>query len=113
MRGEARGHHRSLDLISPRFKRRARRLDLRSEWKSQPGPKFDYKLAWLKRLGQNAPRNWCGGYGSPDGVLDAGFFRGRAETLRLYRVIATMDASAPLPSLPDQAPTWALRAVGS
>ena len=28
--------------------------------------------------------------------------------LRLYRRIATMDATAPLPSLPDQAPTWAL-----
>jgi len=27
--------------------------------------------------------------------------------LRLYRSIATMDASAPLPDLPDQAPTWA------
>jgi exodeoxyribonuclease-3 len=45
-------------------------------------------------------------YGSLDGVLDAGFFRTQAETLRLYRLIATMDASAPLPSLADQAPTW-------
>jgi hypothetical protein len=26
--------------------------------------------------------------------------------LRLYRLIATMDTSAPLPSLVDQAPTW-------
>ena len=26
--------------------------------------------------------------------------------LRLYRLIATMDAAAPLPSLADQAPTW-------
>jgi hypothetical protein len=26
--------------------------------------------------------------------------------LRLYRVIAAMDASAPLPSLADQKPTW-------
>ena len=55
-------------------------------------------------LGQNAPRNWCG---SLDCVLDAGFFRTQAEALRLYRRIATMDASAPLPSLPDQAPIWA------
>jgi len=42
-----------------------------------------------------------------DGVLDAGFFRAQAEALRLYRSIATMDASAPLPSLADQAPAWA------
>ena len=27
-------------------------------------------------------------------------------TLRLYRVIATMDAAAPLPAPADQAPTW-------
>jgi hypothetical protein len=26
--------------------------------------------------------------------------------LRLYRLIATMDAKAPLPSLADQEPTW-------
>ena len=26
--------------------------------------------------------------------------------LRLYRLIATMHASAPLPSLADQSPTW-------
>jgi hypothetical protein len=47
-------------------------------------------------------------YESLNGVLDAGFFRNQAETLRLYRLIATMDSTAPLPSLADQAPTWAL-----
>jgi hypothetical protein len=31
--------------------------------------------------------------------------------LRLYRSIATMDASAPLPSLADQTPTWAVASV--
>jgi DNA polymerase-1 len=46
-------------------------------------------------------------YGSLSGVLDAGLFRNQAEMLRLYRLIATMDSSAPLPSLADQAPTWA------
>ena len=45
-------------------------------------------------------------YGSLDGVLKAGLFRSQAEMLRLYRLIATMDASAPLPSLADQSPTW-------
>jgi hypothetical protein len=28
--------------------------------------------------------------------------------LRLYRLIATMDAKAPLPSLADQEPRWVL-----
>jgi len=46
-------------------------------------------------------------HGSLDGVLAAGRFPVQAEMLRLYRTIATMDATAPLPRLPDQAPTWA------
>jgi DNA polymerase I len=46
-------------------------------------------------------------YGSLSGVLEAGLFQTQAEMLRLYRLIATMDAAAPLPSLADQAPTWA------
>jgi exodeoxyribonuclease-3 len=45
-------------------------------------------------------------YGSLSGVLDAGLFQSQAEMLRLYRLIATMEASAPLPSLADQKPTW-------
>jgi hypothetical protein len=40
-------------------------------------------------------------------VLEAGLFQTQ-EMLRLYRLIATMDASAPLPSLADQAPTWVI-----
>ena len=35
------------------------------------------------------------------------FFKNQAELLRLFRLIATMDAKAPLPSLADQEPTWA------
>jgi 5'-3' exonuclease len=46
-------------------------------------------------------------YGSLNGVLDAGLFPTQAQMLRLYRLIATMDASAPLPSLADQTPSWA------
>ena len=34
-------------------------------------------------------------------------FAAEAEELRLYRRIATMDASAPLPPLEEQTPTWA------
>ena len=46
-------------------------------------------------------------YGSLEAALDAGRFAAQAEELRLYRRIATLDASAPLPSLADQSPTWA------
>jgi DNA polymerase-1 len=46
-------------------------------------------------------------YGALDGVLEAGLFQDQAEMLRLYRLIATMNAKAPRPSLADQEPTWA------
>jgi DNA polymerase-1 len=40
-------------------------------------------------------------------VLAAGRFSAEAEDLRLYRRIAQMDASAPLPPLKDKTPRWA------
>jgi DNA polymerase-1 len=46
-------------------------------------------------------------YGSLEEALAAGRFPTIAEELRLYRRIATLDASAPLPPLEDQAPAWA------
>ena len=46
-------------------------------------------------------------YGSLEAALEAGRFATEAEELRLYRRIATMDASAPLPSLAGRTPAWA------
>jgi DNA polymerase-1 len=46
-------------------------------------------------------------HGSLDAALDAGRFPNQREELLLYRRIATLDASAPLPPLKDQSPTWA------
>jgi DNA polymerase-1 len=46
-------------------------------------------------------------YGTLEDALAAGRFSAEAEDLRLYRRIATVDASAPLPSLDNQTPTWA------
>lgn len=45
-------------------------------------------------------------YGSLEAALKAGCFPALAEKLRLYRSIATMDKSAPLPPLRNQKPTW-------
>jgi DNA polymerase-1 len=45
-------------------------------------------------------------YGSLENAIAAGRFPTQAEKLRLYRLIATMDRTAPLPTLPDQRPTW-------
>jgi DNA polymerase I len=46
-------------------------------------------------------------YGTLEGVLAAGRFAAQADKLRLYRAIATMDKSAPLPPLRQQKVTWA------
>jgi 5'-3' exonuclease len=46
-------------------------------------------------------------FGTLEAALDAGRFAAEAEDLRLFRRIATMDASAPLPPLRNHAPTWA------
>jgi DNA polymerase-1 len=46
-------------------------------------------------------------YGSLDSALAAGRLAANREELLLYRRIATLDASAPLPSLADQTPSWA------
>ena len=45
-------------------------------------------------------------FGSLDALLEAGRFAAEADALRLYRHIATMDADAPLPPLPDVSPDW-------
>jgi DNA polymerase-1 len=45
-------------------------------------------------------------YGNLEAILAAGRFPTQAEALRLYRSIATMNASAPIPALSDQRPTW-------
>jgi 5'-3' exonuclease len=45
-------------------------------------------------------------HGSLEKVLAAGRFQAQAEQLRLYRSIATMNKTAPVPVLRDQKPTW-------
>ena len=45
-------------------------------------------------------------YGSLEAALKAGRFPAHAESLRLFRQIATMNRKAPLPSLRSQKPAW-------
>ena len=45
-------------------------------------------------------------YGSLEAALEAGRFTAHAKRLRLFRSIATMSRTAPLPSLRSQKPTW-------
>jgi len=65
------------------------------------------KLPGARGVGPKTAADILGQYGSLEAALEAGRFAAQAEELRLYRRIATLDASAPLPSLADQSPTWA------
>ncbi len=49
-------------------------------------------------------------FGSLEAALKAGRFPAQAESLRLFRQIATMNSKAPLPSLRNQTPTWSIAA---
>jgi exodeoxyribonuclease-3 len=50
-------------------------------------------------------------HGTLEAALEAGRFPTHAKALRLYRAIATMDAAAPIPALPDREPSWATAAA--
>jgi DNA polymerase-1 len=64
------------------------------------------KLPGAKGVGAVGAATLLRSYGSLEKALAAGRFPSQAEALRLYRSIATMDASAPLPALRNQKPTW-------
>jgi DNA polymerase-1 len=64
------------------------------------------KIPGAKGVGPKTATGLLVKYGSLDKLLAAGRFAGQAEELRLYRSVATMDRSAPLPSLKNQTPTW-------
>ena len=64
------------------------------------------KLPGARGIGPKKAAEVLREFGSLEGALAAGRFAAEAEDLRLYRRIAAMDASAPLPPLADQSPTW-------
>jgi DNA polymerase-1 len=60
-----------------------------------------------KGVGPKTAASLLGQYGSLEAMLKDGRFGAQAEELRMYRRMATMDASAPLPPLKSQTPKWA------
>jgi DNA polymerase-1 len=64
------------------------------------------KLPGARGIGPKTAASLLRRHGTLEAVLAAGRFPEQAAMLRLYRSIATMDAGAPLPPLPDQTPTW-------
>jgi DNA polymerase I len=69
------------------------------------------KIPGLAGVGPKGAASLLRRYGSLEAALAQGSFVAQAEQLRLYRSIATMDASAPLPPLDDQTPTWGTAAA--
>ncbi len=68
------------------------------------------KIPGVKGIGPKGAASLLRRYGSLEAALLDGRFAAEADRLRLYRSIATMDSSAPLPDLPDQTPTWGMAA---
>jgi DNA polymerase-1 len=65
------------------------------------------KLPGAPGVGPKTAASLLARYGTLEAALEDGRFSAHAEDLRLYRRIATVDASAPLPPLDDAAPSWA------
>jgi exodeoxyribonuclease III len=64
------------------------------------------KLPGARGVGPKGAAGLLRQYRTLDAILAAGRFPTQAKMLRLYESIATMNASAPLPLLGDQTPSW-------
>ena len=89
--------------------------EVRERYGVEPGQVPDFialrgdpsdKLPGARGVGAKTAASLLGRHPSLEAALAAGRFAAEAEDLRLYRRIATMDPSAPIPSLPDCTPTW-------
>ena len=69
------------------------------------------KLPGARGIGARTAANLLRKYDTLEGVLGDGRFAAEAQALCLYKRIATMDPSAPLPALHDQTPSWATAAA--
>src|SRR5512133_892157 len=65
------------------------------------------KMPGARGVGPKTAANLLAQYGTLEAMLEDGRFEAQAEELRIYRRMAALDASAPLPPLEDQTPNWA------
>jgi DNA polymerase I len=65
------------------------------------------RLPGARGVGPKTAADLLSRYRTLEDALADGRFASQEEELRLFRRIATLDASAPLPPLPNQTPTWA------
>ena len=64
------------------------------------------KIPGARGVGAKTAASLLAQYGSLDALLDDGRFSQEADALRLYRSIATLDPSAPIPAIPFRQPDW-------
>jgi DNA polymerase-1 len=64
------------------------------------------KLPGARGVGPKGAAELLARYATLEAAIAAGRFQSQAESLLLYKRIATMDARAPLPSIAKQKPTW-------
>jgi DNA polymerase-1 len=65
------------------------------------------RIPGARGVGPKTAASLLGQYGTLDAMLADGRFGAQAEELSMYRRMATLDASAPLPPLKNQTPKWA------
>jgi DNA polymerase-1 len=65
------------------------------------------KLPGARGVGEKTAASLLQRYPTLDAMLADGRFVSEADDLRLYKRIATMVTTAPLPKIPDATPTWA------
>jgi len=65
------------------------------------------RMPGAKGVGPKTAASLLAQYGDLEAMLNEGRFAAQAEELRMYRRMATLDASAPLPPLKNQTPKWA------
>jgi len=89
--------------------------EVRARYGIEPGHVPDFialrgdpsdKLPGAKGIGPKGAAALLIRFGTLENALRAGRFAAQVDELRLYRRIATMDVTAPLPPIPDQSPTW-------
>jgi DNA polymerase-1 len=93
---------------------------VRERYGVEPGQVADFialrgdssdKIPGAKGVGPAGAASALREHGSLEAALAAGRFSAQHDELLLYKRIATLDRSAPLPPLPDQEPTWARAAA--
>jgi hypothetical protein len=87
-----------------------------SQWPPDPqfctSPTAIGQAPWRTWRRSEGSRTAVAPHGTREQAIAEGRFVGEADQLKLYKKLATMDPTAPLPSLDDQAAaTWANAAV--